>query len=286
MQPQTYIVSPSFSPELVLTAFGYHDESDEVLLFGKHFGLSMNNDVHPYLAPFVLDAWMDGEVWCLPVTFVAQVELYSDQSVVCGQPRARVQTVHLSTWRHTWTAKHQVRTVLNQNDGASLICRLGSREHCRQVDGQAWLFPVTGSSSGDPNSFLCAVQHVSRVIHALLDGSFFFFKKKTQCFVAFERCMQYALQIRPLYSNLKSCIKLAGEILPNSSVFKQCAIVSRGCRVVGPFVFSLQTETYDGKSNSCGYDNLAAIVASILLLPEGRSSGVHSNTVTSSVSTY
>ena len=34
-----------------------HSE-DEILLFGKHFGLSMNNDVHQYLAPFVLDAWV------------------------------------------------------------------------------------------------------------------------------------------------------------------------------------------------------------------------------------
>ena len=35
----------------------------------------------------------DGEVWCLPVTFVTQVEVYSDQSVVCGQPRVCVQIV-------------------------------------------------------------------------------------------------------------------------------------------------------------------------------------------------
>ena len=33
-----------------------HSE-DEVLLFGKHLGLSMN-DVHLYLAPFVLNAWV------------------------------------------------------------------------------------------------------------------------------------------------------------------------------------------------------------------------------------
>ena len=55
----------------------------------------MNNDVHPYFAPFVLDAWMGWTVWCLPVTFGTQVESYSDQSVVCGQPRARVQIVHV-----------------------------------------------------------------------------------------------------------------------------------------------------------------------------------------------
>ena len=33
-----------------------HSE-DEVLLFENHFGLSMNNDVDPYFALFVLDAW-------------------------------------------------------------------------------------------------------------------------------------------------------------------------------------------------------------------------------------
>ena len=32
----------------------------------------------------------DGEVWGLPVTYVTQVELHSDRSIVCGQPRARV----------------------------------------------------------------------------------------------------------------------------------------------------------------------------------------------------
>ena len=50
-----------------------------------------------YIRTSLLSFWMlgwDEEVWCLPVTFVTQVELYSDHSVVCGQPRARVQIVH------------------------------------------------------------------------------------------------------------------------------------------------------------------------------------------------
>ena len=66
---------------------------DEILLFGKHFGLSMYNDVHPYLAPFVLDAWMG---WRHIRT---QVKWYSDQSVVCGQPD--VSTLSMGTAPYT-----------------------------------------------------------------------------------------------------------------------------------------------------------------------------------------
>ena len=49
---------------------------------------------------------------------------------------------------------------------------------------------------------------------------------------------------------------------------------------------AFRCEAYDGKSNFGGYGNLAAKVASILLLSEAMSSGVHTNTVTPSVSTW
>ena len=47
-------------------------------------------------------------------------------------------------------------------------------------------------------------------------------------------------------------------------------------------VVAFRCEAYDGMYSG-GYDNLGATVASILLLPEARSSGVHIDTVTPSV---
>ena len=62
-----------------------HSE-DEVLLFRKNFGFSKNNDVHPYLAPFVLDALgeMGGLVSSRHIRCADGVVL--QQIVLCGQP--------------------------------------------------------------------------------------------------------------------------------------------------------------------------------------------------------
>ena len=53
-------ISDSFScySEVSYVCTNVCHSEDEVLLFGKHFGLLMNNDVLPYLAPFVLDAYV------------------------------------------------------------------------------------------------------------------------------------------------------------------------------------------------------------------------------------
>ena len=51
-------------------------------------------------------------------------------------------------------------------------------------------------------------------------------------------------------------------------------------------VVAFRCGAYDGKSNSGGYGNLGAMVASILLLPEAKFSGVDANTVTLPVSTW
>ena len=77
-----------------------HSE-DEVLLFGKHFGLSMNTRTYIRTSlPFVLDALgeMGGLVSSRHIRSAAGVVL--QQSVVCGQPRARVQ-VSVSTAPYT-----------------------------------------------------------------------------------------------------------------------------------------------------------------------------------------
>ena len=76
-----------------------HSE-DEVLLFRKNFNLSINNDVHPYLAPFVLDALggMGGLVSSRHIRYADGVVL--QQIVVCGLPQARVQ-VSMSTAPYT-----------------------------------------------------------------------------------------------------------------------------------------------------------------------------------------
>ena len=51
-------------------------------------------------------------------------------------------------------------------------------------------------------------------------------------------------------------------------------------------VVAFRCGAYDGKSNSAGYGNLGATVATILLLPKPKFSGVNSNTVTPPVSTW
>ena len=51
-------------------------------------------------------------------------------------------------------------------------------------------------------------------------------------------------------------------------------------------VVAFRCGVYDGKLNSGSYGNLSAIAALKLLLPETRSSGVDTNTVTPSVSTW
>ena len=62
-----------------------HSE-DEVLLFRKNFGFSKNNDVHPCLAPFVLDAL--GEMGGLVSSRHIRCEdgVVLQQIVLCGQP--------------------------------------------------------------------------------------------------------------------------------------------------------------------------------------------------------
>ena len=79
----------------------FHSE-DEVLLFRKHFGLSINNDLLPYLALSFWMLWVRLEVWCLLVTFIHQAdEVALQQIVVCGQPQARVQ-LSMSPAPYTW----------------------------------------------------------------------------------------------------------------------------------------------------------------------------------------
>ena len=317
----------------------FHSE-DEVLLLGS---TSVYQWTTTYIRTSLLSFWMlgwDGKVWCLPVTFVTQVELCSDQSIVFGQPRARVQIVHEynpihfvlvtpnrrcsylqlgrtsslilhtncssgpSVWTNCplWLVSGKLRDLtvddmltyslkaLHVGAHATANIRLMSYSKLRvdahvllnigcfywrsdrnglsvgtHMDGEApdqdrsrrskWFtvrprkfitlghvsiatgrrrarpgsFPVTGSSSGDPNSFLCAVQHVSLVIHALFGRVVWEAKKWARCESVCRWRKQYGLQsgwpvFTVIWKAVSSLRAWTVSSFRNSSVFSQYAV--------------------------------------------------------------